>query len=276
MNIKKPLISIIMPAYNAEKYINDAIKSILEQSYDNWELLIINDGSTDTTEIIINSFSDSRIYLISQENKGVSAARNAGLSRISGKYITFLDSDDILPFKSLEVRVDYLELHPEINLVDGVGIVKDNSLETTLRVHNPSYTGDLLPPLVKLDSKVFLTYCYMFRREVLGIIRFEEDMTHSEDIFFFMSLANRTNIQYGFVSEPVFIYRVGHDSAMKNLDGLEKGYLLLIKKVSKLSNVSLNQLLFLRLRIARILFLTWLREKNIYRAFNSLISIIKT
>ena len=96
-----------MPAYNAEKYIAEAIQSVLDQTFQDWELLVIDDGSKDSTAKIVNSFSDPRIVLIQQENGGVSVARNAGLDLAKGKYITFLDADDAIPNYSIRERVDY-------------------------------------------------------------------------------------------------------------------------------------------------------------------------
>lgn len=93
----KPKISIIVPVYNGEKYIGDTIKSIQAQTFTNWELLIINDGSTDETVSVVDKFmsSDSRIGLYQQENAGVSVARNNGLENAQGEYISFLDADDL-------------------------------------------------------------------------------------------------------------------------------------------------------------------------------------
>jgi glycosyltransferase involved in cell wall biosynthesis len=277
-----PIVSIIMPAYNAEKYIAESIQSVIDQTLTNWELLITDDGSIDETSNIIKSFNDKRIQLITQKNSGVSDARNEGLSLAIGKYITFLDADDILPSKSLKSRVDYLDSHSHVDLVDGKAIVKDASLKNTLKVHSPSYEGSLLPRLIKLDSQVYLTCYYMFRKSILGKTRFsilgktrfQKNMTHSEDILFFIELASAQDVQYGYVLETVFIYRVGHTSAMSNIDGLEKGYLSLIQKVSELNNISFFQHIFLRIKIARILFLTWLRQKKITRAFEAIFQII--
>lgn len=87
-------ISIVLPVFNGEKYIKKAIDSVLSQSLDDFELIIVNDGSTDNTLNIINSFDDKRILLISQDNQGPGAARNKALKRASGEYMMFLDSDD--------------------------------------------------------------------------------------------------------------------------------------------------------------------------------------
>lgn len=89
-----PLVTIIMPAYNAERTISCAINSVLKQDYSNIELIVVNDGSTDNTKSVCSQFSDKRIKVVTQENKGLSGARNTGLSNSNGEYVTFVDSDD--------------------------------------------------------------------------------------------------------------------------------------------------------------------------------------
>jgi len=115
-NNQLPLVSIIMPAYNAQDYIKQSIQSVVKQTYNNWELLIINDGSTDNTVSIVESFKDTRIVLFSQENSGVSRARNYGISKAKGDYIAFLDSDDLWKNNKLNVQVSYMKKHPDIVL----------------------------------------------------------------------------------------------------------------------------------------------------------------
>lgn len=97
------MVSIILPVYNAEQNIIQTIKSILSQSISSWELIIINDGSTDRTLNLINQFDDSRIRVINQANSGRSQARNKGIASSKGEWIFFVDADDILPSDSLEV-----------------------------------------------------------------------------------------------------------------------------------------------------------------------------
>ena len=97
MQENQPLVSIIMPVYNSEKYISEAIESVCNQSYKNWELLIVNDGSTDHTAKIIDDYSKKnfRIKVFHRKNEGVSMARNFALNQICGEYVTFIDSDDV-------------------------------------------------------------------------------------------------------------------------------------------------------------------------------------
>lgn len=111
-----PLVSVIMPAYNAARYIEESIDSVLGQDYPNKELIIIDDGSTDATVDLIRAYGD-RVTLITQQNQGAAVARNAGLNAARGDYIAFIDSDDVwLPGK-LRTQVRYLENHPDVGLV---------------------------------------------------------------------------------------------------------------------------------------------------------------
>lgn len=105
-----PLISIVVPVYNTEKYIAETIESVIAQTYDNWELLLIDDGSTDSSRKIIESFveKDSRIKYHYKENGGQASARNLGVKKANGEYIAFLDSDDIWLPKKLEHQIEEL------------------------------------------------------------------------------------------------------------------------------------------------------------------------
>lgn len=117
MDLNNPKVTVLMPAYNAGKYIGEAIASVMEQSFTDFELLIINDGSTDDTEKIIRSFKDPRIVLISQENKGVSAALNLGLSHARANYIARFDADDICLPNRLKVQYDFITAYPEYTII---------------------------------------------------------------------------------------------------------------------------------------------------------------
>ncbi len=115
----KPVISVIMPAYNAEKYLNKAIDSVINQTLNNWELIIVNDGSTDTTKNIISSYNDPRICSINQENKGRSEARNVALKYARGDYIAFLDADDLYYPTKLEKQFDFFAGNKSADIVVG-------------------------------------------------------------------------------------------------------------------------------------------------------------
>ena len=264
------MVSVIMPAYNAEKFIAEAIESVINQTFEYWELLIIDDGSSDTTAQIIKSFADDRIILLWQDNAGVSSARNRGLELARGKYITFLDADDVLPKESLTVRVGYFKENPKVDVLDGVIFVKDVNMIETLHTYTPYYNGELLPRLLALDSCVFFNVCYMFRKKILGELTFKTKMTHAEDLLFYIQLSSQSNVQYGFVSETVYLYRLGHTSTMSNLAGLEEGYITLLQEIKKDKNISTLSYMIMKLKVMKIMFLSWRAEGRMGCAFLSI------
>ena len=109
------LVSVIIPVYNAEKTINEALNSVIEQSYSFIEIIIINDGSSDNSENVIKHFNDTRIQYYSQVNKGQCAASNFGLTKAKGKYIKFFDADDVMNVTHLEAQI--LKLNGRIDAV---------------------------------------------------------------------------------------------------------------------------------------------------------------
>lgn len=113
----QPEVSVILPAYNAERFLKEAIDSVLEQTYSNFELIIINDGSTDNTDAIIQSYSDPRIVYIKQENQGLARALNNGIAKARGNFIARMDADDICMPTRFEKQVKYLQRHPEVSLL---------------------------------------------------------------------------------------------------------------------------------------------------------------
>ena len=121
MSAVLPLISVIIPCYNYGAYIKDAIDSIVSQSYENWEVLIVDDGSKDNTAAIVQEYvnQDSRIHYHRQANQGLSAARNTGLSLAKGEYVQLLDADDYLASSKLALHAKVLREHPEVALVFG-------------------------------------------------------------------------------------------------------------------------------------------------------------
>jgi glycosyltransferase involved in cell wall biosynthesis len=117
MITNKPAITVLMPAYNVAAYIAEAIQSVLQQSFTNFELLIVNDGSTDDTAEIIKSFGDTRIVLINRNNGGVAEALNTGLEYARAQYIARFDADDICHPKRLEIQYRFMQSNPEYHIL---------------------------------------------------------------------------------------------------------------------------------------------------------------
>ena len=113
----RPLVSIVIPCYNSERYLEESLLSVIAQTYENIEIVVVDDGSTDTTPAIISRHTgDARVCVVSQSNKGLAAARNAGLAASKGDYITFLDSDDIYMPSKIERQVAFLAEYPDAGL----------------------------------------------------------------------------------------------------------------------------------------------------------------
>ena len=161
-----PKISVVLPVYNAEAYVGKAIESILHQTYADFELIIINDGSTDQSLEIVQSYTDSRIKIVSRENKGLISSLNEGFALARGKYVARMDADDIALPQRFEKQVALLDVMPSVALcgtwvdvIDAQGVVKGDyayppidtkAIRTYTLRHNP-----FIHPTVMLRKNVF-------------------------------------------------------------------------------------------------------------------------
>src|SRR4030067_1139719 len=134
-NIQPGLASIIMPVYNGEQYLRQAIDSVLAQTCPHWELVVVDDGSTDSTSAIVHSFSDERIRYTYEQNRGQTTALNRGLELARGEYVTTLDADDWLNADSLQARVDCLAAHEESGVAYGDGYYSNAAGKPGLGFH---------------------------------------------------------------------------------------------------------------------------------------------
>lgn len=176
-------ISIIMPVYNGERFLREAIKSILSQTYEDFEFIIINDGSTDKTLEIIDEYKDKdgRIIVISRENRGLVASLNEGIALARGEYIARMDADDICSADRLNEQIAFFEAHPECVLVGSWAETIDE---------NGNVIGSLTyPPLKTTDIREyalihnpFIHPSVMFRKDcVLVIGNYHASFKHNED-----------------------------------------------------------------------------------------------
>lgn len=132
-SIKSVLVSVIVPAYNQAQYLREAIKSILDQSYSNYEILIVDDASPDNTSDVAKSFDDPRIkYICHSENRGLSAARNTGILASTGEILAFLDADDMFHPEKLRMHIEFLQIHQDVGLTYNARFELNYS-DTTIR-----------------------------------------------------------------------------------------------------------------------------------------------
>lgn len=256
----QPLISIIMPAYNAEKYIAEAIESVIKQSYSNWELIIVNDGSIDQTANCVQKFKDRRIRYFDQGNRGASAARNIALSVMQGDFFCFLDADDVLPESSLLARLVVFEKDPEIFFVDGKVEILSQDLTKIDRIYLPSFRGFPIKKLAMASSDCFFGLSWMIKRIPSASYSMKQGLTHGEDLLFYLSIAHHG--KYDFTAETIYMYRKVQNSAMTNLEGLENGYFQLYKEIKKNNWANKKGLFLLRLRIVKIMGLSYFKLGN--------------
>ena len=184
---KTNLVSIIIPAYNAAPFIEETIQSILSQTYPYWEIIIIDDGSTDNTASIINSLHNDRVKMVRQENAGVAVARNHGLRYTYGTMVVFFDADDLMSPDFLEVRVEALQNDPGIGYVGG--LIETFPGETKTK---KAAASDPVNEILFFDS-AFATIPsnYLFKKDVLvrNRIFFNKELSSSADRFFILEVS---------------------------------------------------------------------------------------
>ena len=163
-----PLVSVIIPVFNGEAFLGEAVQSVLAQKYSPVEVIIVDDGSTDGTEDVVKSFPETVRYL-QQSNQGPAAARNRGIEQAQGSLIAFADADDLWPEDKLEVQLPYLLRDPVIEIVLG----RIQQVRTSIAVGEPAFSVNLGSAVIR--KSVF---------ERVGL--FDESMRYSEDVDWFM------------------------------------------------------------------------------------------
>lgn len=200
-------VSVLMTAYNAGIYIREAMQSVLDQTFRDFELIVYDDGSTDDTAAIVKEFTDPRIRLIScEQNKGITHARQVALGAAHGKYIAILDSDDVAFPTRLEKQHNFLERHPEVVLCGGNAVVVDEGGNTTIEMLIPPYRPEELK--VKLFfNNIFVNSTVMYRRAAVLSLGGYRDRAPAEDYDLFVRLAHVYQIHV-FVEEFFVRYRL--------------------------------------------------------------------
>lgn len=206
MSPTRELVSVITPTYNRRGFLPAAIESVLAQTYAHWELIIVDDGSTDGTEEVIRQYADSRIrYERQSANKGQATARNAGLRMAHGAYVCFLDSDNVWFPSKLEWQAAYLRSHPEVDVVyaDGEQIDEDGNVLPTRP--GPKFSGMIMPHLLHDNCVGFNTV--MVRKSALDRIGgFDESVRYGDDYDLWLRMSPHSRFQH--VPQLVCQYRV--------------------------------------------------------------------
>lgn len=230
-------VSVIIPVYNAEKYVALTVKSVLLQTYKNIEIIIIDDGSPDQSIQACQQFSDPRIQIIRQENKGVSAARDTGIRHAQGDYFAFIDADDIWIPEKLEKHVEHLDNFPNV----GISFSRSaliNELGQSLNIYQMPKLKDIEVSHLLYTNPLGNGSSGVFRREVFEAIAFKQDsnteeycyfdtkFTVLEDIECWLRIAIQTIWKFEGIPEVLTLYRVNPESRsgdlLKAIDYWEK------------------------------------------------------
>lgn len=218
--ITKPLVSIVVPSYNHASYIEKCIECIKNQDYDNYELIVIDDGSTDNSPEILSELQKKYgFYLKLNKNQGLVKTLNFGLKEIAkGKYFTICASDDFWLPNKLTLQVEFLEKNPNYAMVYGKAKVideNDNILKERTEATNLNLKGgDIFKEL--LLNEFHLPVSYLFRGKVIQKMGFYRENIWAEDFDMNLRIAKKYHI--GFINEYLFCYRVNNSIPSKNLN----------------------------------------------------------
>lgn len=252
-----PKVSVVIPAYNAMAYLPETVESVLRQTFTDFEMLIIDDGSSDHILQWVSQVLDPRVNLISQENQGLPSARNTGIAHAQGKYLAFLDADDLWEQTKLEKQVHCLEDKPAVGLVYTWTALVDKQGNPTGRMFISHAEGDIWEQIV-VDDVISSGSNAMVRRccfETVGV--FDPSLRSLEDWDMWVRIAAR--YPFAVVKEPLVHYRQHPNSMSKNRQ-------VMIQELRKVIEKSFQsaplELLYLRnRRYGRV---------NLYQAWNSI------
>ena len=218
----KVKISIVVPVYNADEYLDRCLASVLDQEFASYEVILVDDGSTDASPLICDRYSstDPRFVTLHQPNRGVSAARNAGINMAQGEYIMFLDSDDVLLPDALEHMVD--SVNGEDIVIGGYGVLRygvpskevkpDESVSYKGEEYQSFFAENITHNCELLDAP----WAKMFRDKAIRKIRFNEDLNYAEDKLFVFDVLSKCRSALT-VSHAVYGYHRREDSLGSDL-----------------------------------------------------------
>ena len=224
---ENPLVSVIIPTYNRGWILKEAIDSVLAQDFTDFELIIIDDGSTDNTQDILSSYKKDIVVLM-QENKGVSSARNRGIVSASGQFIAFLDSDDFWLSQKLSTQVDFFNANPDALICQTEEIWIRNSIRVNPKKRHKKLPGDIFEHSLYLC--LVSPSAVMIRRglfEKTGM--FDESLPACEDYDMWLRISCRYPVYL--IDTPLIIKRGGHADQLSRSSGLDRYRIQSLKKI---------------------------------------------
>lgn len=223
-----PQVTVVIPAYNAMTYLPETVSSVLAQSFNDFEVLIINDGSTDHIVAWTATISDPRVRLISQDNQGLPRARNTGIREAQGKYIAFLDADDLWAPTKLEKQVQCLQANSTVGVVYTWTLLVDEVGHPTGRIFASQAEGNVWQQLLETDV-ISNGSSAMVRRDCFERVGdFDRTLTSAEDLDMWLRIA--VHYPFAVIKEPLTLYRQYASSMSKNRQRMFQNLQTVIEK----------------------------------------------
>jgi len=235
-NINNPKVTVLMPVYNSEKYLRESIESILNQTFTNFEFLIINDGSTDKSKEIINSYNDSRIRLINnKENIGITRSLNNGLSISKGEYIARMDADDISLPKRLKIQVKFMNRHPEIKISGTWAKIIGKKNKKYIK----NYSDFEKIKTVSLFKNIVIHSSVIIRKEVLNKyhLKYNEGLKYSQDYELWIKCMRYFKITN--IKKYLLLYRIHQENISHQQSEIQTKNSIYIK-IKQLEKLEIN------------------------------------
>ncbi|MEL6458329.1 MAG: glycosyltransferase family 2 protein [Cyanobacteria bacterium J06621_15] len=222
-------VSVIIPLYNADKYIERTLKSVLNQTYQNIEVIIVDDESPDDSVQICQKFTDPRVRIIHQENRGLAGSRNTGIRHASGEYLAFMDADDIWLPEKLEKHIAHLESNSEVGISFSRSAFIDEN-DKPLGIYQITKLKDITPLDILCRSPIGNGSAAVFKKAVFEDIKFQDNLYGyvedyyfddkfklSEDIECWVRIAIKTDWKFAGLAQPLTLYRVHSQGLSTNL-----------------------------------------------------------
>ncbi|MBI5963252.1 MAG: glycosyltransferase family 2 protein [Chloroflexi bacterium] len=233
ISIANPEVTVIIPAYNRAELIGEALNSIFAQTYQNFEVIIVDDGSTDDTARVLKPLAEAgAIRYIHQENLGVSAARNRGITEARGEYMAFLDSDDLFEPEKLELQVEYMQTHPEAGLVHS-GFTKFDNHGNDLGYRDTSWFSDMIYPQMLLYWTTLMAANTVLvpKRVFDSVGLFDESLRIGEDLDLWRRIARK--YPFGFINKSLARVRVHQGNTSGNRLSVTDGFIEYLEQAFK-------------------------------------------
>jgi GT2 family glycosyltransferase len=235
-----PIISVILPVYNGERTIKETIDSVLNQTFLDFELIVINDGSQDSTLEVVSRIVDSRLKVFSYANAGLAATRNRGISHAIGEYISFIDADDFWTSDKLEAQFKALQANPQAAVAYSWTDWIDESGQFLRSGGHITVSGDVYAKLLLRDFIESGSNPLIRKHALAEVGGFDESLAAVEDWDMWLRLA--AHYEFVCVPSPQILYRVSSNSMSSNIWKMEAGSLRIIERAFTQAPESLQPL----------------------------------